>query len=102
MTRLEVDVDCREVTERLDAYLDRELPAAESAAVRDHLATCVECREKLAAREALGKLVRQAPYYSHPNTDQLRQIAQSQRPGRDALKLWLSMAAAGLILVFGA
>jgi len=92
--RVEVDVDCRDVRERLDAYLDRELPPAESAAVRDHVATCVECRGRLAAREALGTLTRQAPYYTAP-AELRHRLAQSRTRSRRAPG-WLIMAAAVL------
>ena len=50
----------------LDAYLDRELDEAESASVRDHLGACATCRQQVADRESLGRLIRRAPYYTAP------------------------------------
>ncbi len=54
-------VDCRDLANLLDAYLDRELEPAESASVRDHVGSCVACRQRLADRESLGRQVRRAP-----------------------------------------
>ena len=99
MTRVEVDVDCRDVRERLDAYLDRELSPAESAAVRDHVATCAECRERVAAREALGKLVRRAPYYPAPAA--LTERIKTTRARTRSAPAWLALAAALLLAALG-
>jgi anti-sigma factor RsiW len=63
---VEVTVDCPEVQGLLDAYLDRELEPAQSSSVRDHLEVCATCRQRLADREALGRLIRQVPYYTAP------------------------------------
>ena len=57
----EVLVDCRDLEHLLDAYLDRELAPAESASVRNHVGSCVACRERLADRESLGRQIRRAP-----------------------------------------
>jgi anti-sigma factor RsiW len=62
---MEVAVDCRDL-DLLDAYLDRELDEAESASVRDHLGACATCRQHVADRESLGRLIRRAPYYTAP------------------------------------
>ena len=62
------DHDEFDASELASAYLDGELSADESSAVRDHLSACAECRAKLAAREAVGRLVRQAPYHTAPSS----------------------------------
>jgi anti-sigma factor RsiW len=71
-------MSCELVERDLDAYLDRELDAKASAAVREHVSTCVACRRQLAQRETVAKLVRGAPYYSAP--DRLRARACWRNP----------------------
>ena len=61
---------CLEAGRLLDAFVDHELGPAESADLQAHLASCAACRQLLADRESLGRLVRQLPYY--PASDQLR------------------------------
>jgi len=52
-------------TERLSAYLDRQLPTAESREVEDHLADCPVCRQRFAGMRnvvaSLRHLERMAP-----------------------------------------
>jgi anti-sigma factor (TIGR02949 family) len=94
---MEATVDCRDVDARLDAYVDRELRPDESESLDEHLATCAACRQRLADRQSLSRLVRRAPYYSAPAG--LRQrIAQSQSR---APAPWLSrrLAAAAAMLL---
>jgi anti-sigma factor RsiW len=88
-------VDCPEMDGLLDAYLDRELEPAEAASVRNHLDACAACRQRLADRESLSRMVRQVPYYTAP--DALRaKLAQPQaRPRSWQLLAW----AAGIVLV---
>jgi anti-sigma factor RsiW len=61
---------CLEAGRVLDAYIDNELELADAANLQAHLAVCAGCRELVADREALGRLVRHLPYY--PASDQLR------------------------------
>jgi anti-sigma factor RsiW len=61
---------CLEAGRLLDAFVDHELGPAESADLQAHLGSCGACRQLLADRESLGRLVRQLPYY--PASDQLR------------------------------
>jgi len=63
-------VECRETETLLAAYVDGELGREESATIRDHVAACAECRERLVQLESLGRMVRTAPYYAAP--DRLR------------------------------
>jgi mycothiol system anti-sigma-R factor len=100
LEEVEVAVECRDVLERLDAYVDGELPPAETSAVRDHLATCASCREALEAKESLGKAIRQAPYYTAPAALKAR-IARSQPRARWTTG-WIARAAVLLLAVAGA
>ena len=49
---------CEEVIEQLSAYLDGQLTAAETEAVRSHLAGCARCRGEL---DALDRTARAVP-----------------------------------------
>jgi anti-sigma factor RsiW len=60
-------VDCGEVESLLDAYQDRELEPAVSTSVREHVDACATCRQRLANAEAIGRMVRRAPYYQAPD-----------------------------------
>jgi anti-sigma factor RsiW len=92
---VEVIVDCPEMDGLIDAYLDRELDPGQSASVRDHVEACQACRQRLADRESLSRMLRQAPYYTVPVTLRAR-LAQTQtRPRAAHLLAW----AAGIMLV---
>ena len=54
---------CLEAGRLLDAYVDHELGPADTTDVQAHLAFCAWCRQLLADRESLRRLVRQLPYY---------------------------------------
>jgi anti-sigma factor RsiW len=94
-------MNCEYVERDLDAYLDRELDAALSAAVRVHLRDCATCRRHVAEREALGRLVRAAPYYSAPARLRARVVEQATRPTLTRRSLLTWAAAATLILSGG-
>ena len=70
-------MNCHDIERLLDAYLDGELEAVDQTAVRDHLASCDSCSRRLAERESLSRLVRQAPYY--PASDRLRASVMATR-----------------------
>jgi len=57
---------CHDVSAVIDAYLDGELPADESADVARHLDTCASCRQQLEQRKALSVFLRRLPYYDAP------------------------------------
>jgi len=94
-------MSCELVERNLDAYLDRELDAESSTAVRDHVRVCAACRGQLAGREALTTLVRGAPYYPAPDRLRARVLTQSTRPNSvRRVPGWA--AAAVLVLSVGA
>jgi anti-sigma factor RsiW len=93
---VEAAVDCRDLDRLLDAYLDRELDVAESASVRDHLGECATCRQILAARESLGRLVRRAPYYTASPALRAR-LPRSRRWALSAQR-WPAWAAAAVLV----
>ena len=72
---------CQEAGRLLDPYVDNELGPAEAAAVSEHIESCLLCRERLAKREALGRLIRSVPYYTAP--DRLRSaVTHATTPSR--------------------
>ena len=90
-------MSCELVERDLDAYLDRELDAESSAAVREHVRMCAACRRQLAEREALTRLVRSAPYYSAPDRLRARVLAQSTRS--NSMRRVLTWAAAAVLVL---
>lgn len=94
-------MSCELVERDLDAYLDRELDAEASSAVREHVRTCAACRRQLAQRETLSRLVQRAPYYSAPDRLRARVLAQSSR-STSARRVLTWAAAAVLVLSAGA
>jgi len=85
----------------LDTYLDRELDAEASAAVREHVSRCVACRRQLAQRETLSKLVRGVPYYAAPDRLRAQVLAHSTR-STSVRRVLTWVAAAVLVLSVGA
>jgi anti-sigma factor RsiW len=85
-------VDCHEVEGLLDAYQDRELEPAVSTSVQDHVDACAGCRGRLANMDALGRMIRRAPYYQAPEA--LRARITQTRTRSTAPSRWLAWAAA--------
>jgi mycothiol system anti-sigma-R factor len=75
-------VNCQEITNLMDAYLDGELDPITSQKIEQHLRDCPKCEESFEAHTALAHAVsRGAPYYRAPV--ELRQRIQSSL--RDAI-----------------
>ena len=74
-------VNCPHVDRVLDAYGDAELGRVEARELRDHLDVCPACRQRVAARESLGRLIRRVPYYVAPNRLRV-EVAITRRPAR--------------------
>jgi anti-sigma factor RsiW len=96
---------CDEAQPLLDAYLDQELPEAERAALREHLAGCGECGPEAAAIDRLRVEIRSsAPVYRAPPGLQ-RQIRSALRHDTASLPAtargpgWLAYAASLLLAV---
>ncbi len=74
-------MNCPEVDRAIDAYGDDELGATEAVEARAHFDVCPACRQRVAARASLGRLIRRVPYYTAP--DRLRvAVATARRPAR--------------------
>src|SRR5262249_2157135 len=94
-------VICAAVEHDLDAYIDRELDAEAAVAVREHLSTCASCRQRVADREALGRLVRSVPNRNAPEPLRARVVTGVQRT-RSIRQLQMWAAAAVVVLSIGA
>jgi anti-sigma factor (TIGR02949 family) len=90
-------VICDQVARDLDAYMDGELAADSTAAIRDHLDACAPCRQRLADREALGRLIRSVPLYEAPA--RLRARVAGQTPRTWSARPLLAWAAAAVLAV---
>jgi anti-sigma factor (TIGR02949 family) len=90
-------VSCEDVERDLDPYVDRELDPAAAALVRDHLAGCTRCRQRVGEREALGRLVRSAPYRPAPEALRARISARSTR--LSSIRSLASWAAAAVLVL---
>jgi hypothetical protein len=67
---------CEQAHEHLSAYLDKELTAELSAAVRSHLDSCAECRALLAELRATADLLGRLPVHAAP--EQMAQDVQRE------------------------
>jgi anti-sigma factor RsiW len=76
-------VTCDAVERDLHAYVDRELDAQTTASVRTHTQDCDDCRRRVAAIEALGRLVRATPRYAAPDRLRSRLPRVPQKPRRN-------------------
>jgi len=90
-------VSCENVERDLDAYVDHELDPDGATAVRDHLSGCAACRRRVAEREALGRLVRSAPYYPAP--DRLRARVSARTTRSTSVRRLVTWAAAAVLVV---
>lgn len=90
-------MNCHEIERQLDAYIDGELAQAESEALQSHIAGCAACSQRLAERQSLGRLVKQAPYYPAP--DRLRLAVQAARKPSRLTPTVLAWAASILLAV---
>jgi anti-sigma factor RsiW len=90
-------VTCHEIRRLLHAYVDNELGPAESAALKDHCASCAGCSRRLAERESLGRLLRRLPYHAAP--DRLRSAISTERGRPKVGPRLLALAAAAIMAV---
>lgn len=88
---------CEIVQRDLDAYIDRELDVGLATAVREHLTGCTACRQRVAQREAIGRLVRSVPYHDAP--DRLRANVMRTTGRASMIHRVLPWAAAAVLVV---
>jgi anti-sigma factor RsiW len=95
---------CEEARPLIDAYVDRELPEAERAALCEHLAGCAECGPEAAAVDRLrGEIRTSAPVYRAPPglERQIRSGLRRETAGPAAAygPGWLAYAASVLLAI---
>jgi anti-sigma factor RsiW len=99
-------MDCPTCEEMVDAYLDSELTATESADFERALDVCPECRKRLETSKAIGGLLHALPAEPAPDLlrarieRELRGIA-GRTPGvkRNERMRWMAMAASLIVAV---
>jgi anti-sigma factor RsiW len=97
--RSHADMDCRNVSERLSAELDGELPAAEAQAVLKHVQSCAECARKRSLLQQTQRAFRSVPY---EEVDSTFDIGVRRKVRQRSMRQWqVAAAAAVLILVAG-
>src|SRR5271170_3014585 len=95
---------CDTWTEKIDAYLDGELPAAETRALSEHLQGCAACaaaslsklQQKLAVRAAGQRFTPSAAFRAR-----IQQRIAARRPARWT-RLWIPVLATAVVLVVAA
>jgi anti-sigma factor RsiW len=95
-------VNCPDVGRLIDAYRDAELGPAETAEVHVHLDACPVCRQRVAAHDSLGRLIRRVPYYPAPNRLRVA-VATARRPARISPQVlaWAAMVTLAVSLGSG-
>jgi anti-sigma factor RsiW len=90
-------------TEKLDVYLDGELPAAEMSAFDAHVRTCPDCAAGILGRLQMKRAVQSAGKRYAPSAD-LRQRIQKMSGARQPRRFWswqILAIAAMFLVVFG-
>jgi anti-sigma factor RsiW len=59
-------MNCHEAASLIDSYVDDELAPADAASIVGHIEACSLCRQRVADRESLRRLVRRVPYHAAP------------------------------------
>ena len=92
--------------EKLDRYVDAELPAAELASVETHLRSCQSCSADALSRMRIKRLTRLAAANAYLPTPEFRSklTAKIQGKRREAWAWWpqLAVAAVCILLIVGA
>ncbi|HEX3357135.1 MAG TPA: zf-HC2 domain-containing protein [Tepidisphaeraceae bacterium] len=90
-----------DLLEKIHAYHDGELPAAERGALEAHLKSCSDCSELLNELQSLSRVIAAAPMVQISN-DALRRLRDRRYvlPDAGVLKIagWLTAAAAAVLL----
>ncbi len=94
-------MECRDVLELHELYLDRELEATQRLAVEAHLGVCALCRQEIEAARAIGRRLQESgasiddPSFS---VEVLRRIRRERAAGRKSSRIgagvWTHLATA--------
>ena len=76
-------MECKDVLELLDSYLDGELSPSDTERVRAHLAVCPECREELEERRTMAALLCSSDLpFPEDLHDRIMQAVREKKSGR--------------------
>lgn len=97
---------CAVLDERVEAWLDGEVPEAEAEALAAHLRECPECAETLAWARVVRDELRALPRFAAPRRVSRAVLAETRldEPSRRRLARWRAVAAAvvaGALLATG-
>lgn len=98
-------MDCRTCEASVDAYVDGELSARESAAFEEALTTCPDCRRRLETARAVSGLLRDLPVERAPDLlrarieRELRATVSEPQPKPRPWMRWSAMAASLIVAV---
>ena len=95
---------CESWTEKLDTYLDGELPEQEMRTFDAHVRNCPSCSADALARVQMKRAIQTSGRRFTPNANFRRRIQQSiaPKPQRSLRLGWMFATAAAVILVMGA
>ena len=91
---------CCDVDDRLEAWLDGELPADAAAAVAAHVETCARCRDEAEAASSLQRELRSLPALDTP-PHVLASVQRHTQVPRRWIAVAVSAAAATVLLSIG-
>jgi len=87
------EMNCKDCAAWLHPYLDNELEVEMAVRVSQHIATCAECKAKLAEMQALCEGIRNhVPYHSAPELLQRRIMSKINREKSFSTKKWIAPA----------
>jgi len=91
-------MNCKNIREILDLYVDRELSPEATVQAETHLAECVECRNTVARLKRLGQAVKTAVSQYQPPTQLVDQVRRSTASRWRRATTWVPIAATILLL----
>jgi anti-sigma factor RsiW len=91
-------LNCEDIKNLIDPYIDRELNAPVATAIRHHLRDCQDCRRRIAGQEALSQLIQAVPFHAAPDRLRTRVCSEAAR-FRLVRRAFLWAAAAVLLIL---
>lgn len=91
-------MDCKNIREILDLYVDGELSPEANAQAEAHLAECVACRNTVARLKRLRQAVKTAVGQYRPKVQLVDQVRQSTISWRRRPATWVPVAATALLI----
>jgi len=91
-------MDCKNIREILDLYVDGELSPEANAQAEAHLAECVACRNTVARLKRLRQAVKTAVGQYRPTAQLVDQVRQSTISWRRRPRTWVPVAATALLI----